>query len=112
MANLFDSLPSHLAAELSEVLAQSQHVRIERLVSTGHSSPEGFWYDQDEHEWVVVLQGEAKLLIEGSDDPILLRPGDFIDLPAHQKHRVQWTTPDEPTVWLAIFFRDWNEQRG
>jgi cupin 2 domain-containing protein len=82
------------------------------LSSTSHwlggreQSPEGFWYDQDEAEWVVVLKGEAKLLFEDDHEPITMRPGDHVLIPAHRKHRVEWTTPDEPTVWLAVFYRD------
>jgi cupin 2 domain-containing protein len=106
MSNLFADLPATLPEELAEVLAENKHVRIERIVSTGHASPEGFWYDQEETEWVVVLQGEAKLLFEGDDEPITMRPGDHVLIPAHRKHRVEWTTPDEPTVWLAVFFGD------
>lgn len=104
--NLFADLPTTLPEELVEVLAENQHVRIERIVSTGHASPEGFWYDQDETEWVVVLKGEARLLFEGDDEPITMRPGDHVMIPAHRKHRVEWTTPDEPTFWLAVFYRD------
>ena len=106
MNNIFTNLPTDLPEELVEVLAENKHVRIERIVSTGQASPDGFWYDQDEAEWVVVLKGEAKLLFEGDDDPILLRPGDFVNIPAHRKHRVEWTTPDEPTVWMAVFYRE------
>ncbi|MCP4857087.1 MAG: cupin domain-containing protein [Fuerstiella sp.] len=91
--------------ELIEVLAENKHVRIEKIVSCGHCSPAGFWYDQAEHEWVAVLKGEAELLFEGSE-PIKLRPGDFINIPAHSKHRVIWTTPDEPTIWLAVYYKD------
>lgn len=101
---LFDDLPSSLPEELIEVIAQSQNVRIERIVSTGHSSPEGFWYDQAEAEWVIVLKGQAKLLLEGDDEPLTMLPGDHILIPPHRKHRVVWTTSVEPTVWLAVFF--------
>jgi cupin 2 domain-containing protein len=104
MANLFDDLPTSLPQELVEVLAQNQHVRIERVISTGHASPPGFWYDQEETEWVVVLKGEAKLRFE-NNEPTTMRPGDYLLIPAHCKHRVEWTTPDEPTVWLAVFYR-------
>jgi len=83
-------------------LLKSENVRIERIVSHGHSSPEGFWYDQDQHEWVMVLTGQAKLRIEG--DLLEMQPGDFVNIPAHVKHRVEWTTPDEPTVWLAVHY--------
>jgi cupin 2 domain-containing protein len=104
MANLFTDIPSTLPEELIAVLAENQHVRVERIVSAGHASPEGFWYDQEENEWVVVLQGEAKLLFEGDQEPIPMRPGDHLLIPAHRKHRVEWTTPEDPTVWLAVFF--------
>ena len=104
MNNLFTDFPRTLTEELIEVLAENEHVRIERIVSTGHASHEGFWYDQEEHEWVVVLRGEAKLLFECDDEPIHMKPGDFVNIPAHRKHRVESTTPDEPTVWLAVFY--------
>jgi cupin 2 domain-containing protein len=99
-------LPSNVTEELTETLAESKHVSIERIVSTGQASPEGFWYDQEQAEWVVVLTGEAKLLFEGDDKPIRLTSGDHVTISAHRRHRVEWTTPDEPTVWLAVFFRD------
>ena len=86
-----------------ETLIQSDGVRVERIVSHGHASPEWFWYDQDEHEWVMVLQGSARLQLE--DRTLELGPGDYINLPAHTKHRVEWTTPDQPTIWLAIFYK-------
>ncbi len=104
MANLFDDLPASLTRELVEVLAQSQHVRIERITSTGQRSPNGFWYDQQEAEWVVVLKGEAKLLLENDDQPITMCPGDHVLIPAHRRHRVEWTSADEPTIWLAVLF--------
>lgn len=79
-------------------------VRIERIVSTGQSSPPGFWYNQDEGEWVMVLQGEAHLHLAGEATPRILRAGDYLDLPPHCRHRVAWTTPEAPTVWLAVFY--------
>jgi len=105
MRNLFADMPDTLPQELTEVLAESRHVRIERIVSTGQFSPEGFWYDQGDCEWVIVLRGEAKLLFEGDADPVHMKPGDHINIPARRKHRVAWTKSDEPTVWLAVFYR-------
>ena len=102
--NLFVDLPRHLPDELFTKLLDAANVRIERIVSHGHASPEGFWYDQDQHEWVVVLKGAARLRFE--DETIEMKPGDFIDIPVHKKHRVEWTTPDEPTLWLAVHYRD------
>jgi cupin 2 domain-containing protein len=101
-ANLFNDLPANLPEELLTTLVDSSHVRIERIVSYGHSSPEGFWYDQDQAEWVMLLQGAARLELE--DRVVELRRGDFLNLPAHEKHRVAWTTPDEPTIWLAVHY--------
>ncbi len=103
MTNLFADLPSQLPEELLTTLFSAENVRIERIVSHGHSSPEGFWYDQDEAEWVVVLKGAARLRFEDESSPTELRLGDSLLIPAHRKHRVEWTTPDEPTVWLAVF---------
>ncbi len=104
MDNLFDNLPTSVPQELIEILAENQHVRIERIVSHRHASPDGFWYDQEEHEWVIVLKGAATLRFE--NETVEMKPGDFVNIPAHTKHRVEWTTPDEPTIWLAVFYRD------
>ncbi len=100
--NLFSDLPQKLPDEIVVRLLNTAHVRIEKIVSLGHASPEGYWYDQDQHEWVVLLKGRARLTVE--DQTVDMSPGDFLDLPAHRKHRVEWTTPTEPTVWLAIFY--------
>lgn len=103
-ANLFTHIPSKGPKELFEVLAEGKHVRIERIVSTGQTSPPGFWYDQAEAEWVVVLKGEAKVRFEEGSQLIHLRPGDHVTIPPRQKHRVESTSIDEPTVWLAVFY--------
>jgi cupin 2 domain-containing protein len=102
LTNIFSDLPSALRDELVQVLLTKADCRIERIVSHGHASPDGFWYDQEENEWVLLLKGAAKLRFE--NDLIELRPGDFINIPAHRRHRVEWTTPDEPTIWLAVFY--------
>jgi cupin 2 domain-containing protein len=104
MPSLFSPHTTHLPTEITESLVQAKLVRIERIVSQGQASPAGFWYDQDEAEFVVVVQGVGRLRFE--DEVIELRPGDWIKIPAHRKHRVEWTTPDEQTVWLAVFFDD------
>lgn len=102
--NIFTELPSDLPEELFTKLLQAPGIRIERIVSQGHCSPDGFWYDQDQAEWVLVLKGAAR--IQFSDRVLELRPGDFVNISAHQRHRVAWTTPDEPTIWLAVHYRD------
>jgi cupin 2 domain-containing protein len=102
MSNLFTELPSHLSDELFTTLLEAANVRIERIVSHGHVSPKDSWYDQDQHEWVVLLNGSARLRFE--DETVDMKPGDFVNIPAHKKHRVEWTTPDEPTIWLAVHY--------
>ena len=100
--NLFENIPDDLPEELVEVLAQGSHVRIERIVSDGHTSPDGFWYDQDENEWVVLLAGSA--MLEFEDRTLEMMPGDHVLIPAHEKHRVASTSKIEKTIWLAVFY--------
>jgi cupin 2 domain-containing protein len=104
-SNIIADVPRHALDEQLTSMLQANNLRIERIVSHGHASPPGFWYDQDQHEWVIVLQGAARLLFEGDAKSIELGAGDYVDIPAHKKHRVEWTTPEEPTVWLAVYFR-------
>jgi cupin 2 domain-containing protein len=100
--NVLANLPCDLPEELFTTLLQAPGVRIEWIVSHGHKSPDGFWYDQPTNEWVLVLQGAAK--IEFEDGTLEMRPGDYVDIPAHKRHRVAWTTPDEPTIWLSVHY--------
>ena len=100
--NLFADPPSNLPEEIFTTLLEASDVRIERIVSHGQCSRDGFWYDQDQAEWVLVLRGAARLQFEGR--LLEMRPGDFVNIPAHQKHRVAWTPPDEPTIWLAVHY--------
>ncbi|QBR71831.1 cupin [Beijerinckiaceae bacterium] len=100
--NIFANVPEKLDDEQLLTLFSSPHVKIERIVSTGHSSPTGFWFDQDWTEWVIVLSGSAGLRIEGEGATRTLRPGDYVELPAHTKHRVDWTDKGRPTIWLAV----------
>ncbi len=100
--NLFADIPDALPEELVDVLAENDPVRIERIVSDGHASPADFWYDQDQHEWVLLLSGSAVLAFE--DHAIELNPGDHVLIPAHQRHRVDSTSATEKTIWLAVFY--------
>jgi len=100
--NLLSSIPAALPTELTETLVQATHVRIERIVSRGHASPPDFWYDQSENEWVLLVRGAARLRFE--DELIEMKPGDFVNIAAHRKHRVEWTAPDEATIWLAVYY--------
>jgi cupin 2 domain-containing protein len=103
LRNLLWPLPAANSGEAGEVLLAARGVRLERIVSLGHASPEDFWYDQRAFEWVMVLSGSARLAIEGETGERTLAPGDALTLPAHCRHRVTWTDPDQPTVWLALF---------
>ena len=103
MTNLFAGIVPQAAEEQVSVLLSRPGLRIERIVSTGQASPEGFWYDQPQDEWVVLLAGAAGLLIEGEAERHL-HPGDTVFLPARRRHRVTGTDPDRPTVWLAVHF--------
>ena len=101
--NLFADLPTASAAEeVFDTLLDRPGLRIEHIVSTGQASPEGFWYDQPEDEWVVLLAGSAGLRFEDEEDARTLQPGDWVLIPAHARHRVEWTDPTAPTVWLAV----------
>ncbi len=104
-ANLLASLPERLAAEQTITLLANENVRIERIVSTGQVSPPGFWYDQEWAEWVLLLTGAAGLLFEGEAEPRVLRAGDHVLIAPHRRHRVAWTDPEHPTVWLAVHYR-------
>jgi cupin 2 domain-containing protein len=103
LTNLVRPLPDASLGEINECLLSAQGVRIERIVSHGQVSPPGCWYDQDQAEWVLVLSGSARLEIAGEREDRLLSEGDAIFLPARCRHRVTWTDPDRPTVWLALF---------
>ncbi len=106
-SNLFEAIPARLSDELVEVLAEGRgQLRIVRLVSQGHASVEGFWYDQDEHEWVALLSGRAVLRFEDPDTgearTVDMKPGDWLHIPPRARHRVESTAADEATVWLAV----------
>lgn len=96
-------MPAVAVAEDVQPLVVNGATRIERIVSTGQASPAGFWYDQEEDEFVLLVTGAARLAIEGRPEPVLLEPGDWVNLPAHCRHRVEWTSAQPPTVWLAVF---------
>jgi len=103
--NIFAEMPDSRKDELIEAILQAPGLRIERIVSHGQSSPDGFWYDQEDNEWVIVLRGNAGLRFEGREDILALKPGDHIRIDRHRRHRVEWTDPDQETVWLAVHYR-------
>lgn len=100
--NLLEPLPDRRDEEFFETLLRLPGVRFERIVSSGQATPAGEWYDQAWDEWVLVLKGSARLTVAGRDEPHRLEAGDSLLIPAGRRHRVEWTAPEEPTVWLAV----------
>jgi len=103
MSNIFDALPDDLTEEQFIFLVEQGNFRIERIVSKGHASPQSGWYDQDRSEWVMVLRGRAALSFDDGES-VILEEGDFVNIEAHRKHRVEWTAPEVETVWLAVHY--------
>lgn len=107
LTNLLQNLPAApdaAAQEVFETLLRRPGLRIERIVSHGQASPPDFWYCQPQAEWVAVLSGSAGLRFADEDAPRVLRAGDFVEIPAGCRHRVDWTDAAEPTIWLAIHY--------
>ncbi|MBU4261128.1 MAG: cupin domain-containing protein [Proteobacteria bacterium] len=102
--NIFSKIPAELPQELFEKIVDQGSFTLERIVSKAHATPAGEWYDQEKNEWVILLKGAAGLRIAGSDDLVVLAPGDYVFLPAHCKHRVEWTASDRETIWLALHY--------
>jgi cupin 2 domain-containing protein len=100
--NVYENIPPVLPAELLETLWKTSNVRVERIVSRGHASAEGFWMDQAWDEWVIVLKGSASIRFAHESAPIVLCPGDSIHIPPHKLHRVDWTDSEDDTIWLAV----------
>lgn len=103
MSNIFDDIPVDLHSEVVESFVDNNKVKIERIISKGHTSPDSGWYDQDCNEWVIVLKGAAVLSF-ADESTVKLKAGDHINISAHEKHRVSWTDPDIETIWLAIHY--------
>ena len=103
MKNLFDAIPEKLLTEVFDTLLESDNVKIERIISKGHKSPDAGWYDQDKHEWVMIVKGEA-IIQYINNSTVSMKAGDYINIPAHTKHRVKWTDPDKETLWLAVHY--------
>lgn len=105
--NLFTHITQTSDSEVFETLLQTDAFKLERVVSTGQATPPGQWYDQDWDEWVVLLSGSAGLLFDGERDIRVLQPGDYLLVPAHTRHRVEWTETGTETVWLALHYTTW-----
>jgi cupin 2 domain-containing protein len=101
--NLYAQIPGHAAQEVFTGLLSTGHVRIERIVSFGQTSPAGFWYEQAEGEWILLLEGSAQLRL--GEQIVDLIPGDYLNIPAGTPHRVEKTAGNGPTIWLAVFYK-------
>lgn len=101
--NIFENIPDNLSEEFFEDIITDKHFRLERIISNAHASPEGFWYDQEKNEFVLLLRGSAELLFENNYS-VKLKPGDYLIIPAHVKHRVEKTDSKELTYWLTLYY--------
>ena len=102
--NIFNNTAKTSQHEVFETLFETKTVTIERILSYGQASLEGEWYDQERHEWVLLAAGSAGVLFEGESMERVLQAGDYLEIPAHCRHRVAWTDPAQATVWLAVHF--------
>ena len=102
--NLFAKIPEYFPEELVQTILSAASFRVERIVSHGHASPEGFWYDQPGNEWVLLASGAARVRFEDEAEAVAMKPGDYLHIPARRRHRVEWTEPGVDTVWLAIHY--------
>ena len=104
--NIFSNIPDLVKDEIFETLLKTDHLKLERIISSGQSTPPGQWYDQPTEEWVILLKGSAGLLFEGNEEIRVLHAGDYVHILAHQRHRVEWTDQVQKTVWLALHYSD------
>jgi cupin 2 domain-containing protein len=104
--NIFAQLPPSLSEEVFQEIIHGERFRLERIISSGQATPGGQWYDQEQHEWVVLLSGAAGLRFEGEEGLQVLHPGNFVKIPAHTRHRVEWTDEKQSTVWLALHYSE------
>ena len=102
--NIFSDIPESFHDELFEDIISTENFRIKRIISSRHTTPKDKWYDQDKNEWIMVLKGNAELLFEEGNQIIKMKEGDYINIPAHLKHRVEKTDDKQETVWLTVFY--------
>lgn len=111
LRNIFSGISYFVQDEISETLLKTEAFKLERIVSSGQRTPEGEWYDQDMDEWVILLSGSAGLLFE-DEEVFIMNAGDYVHIEPHQRHRVEWTDPEEKTVWLALHFLALSQQEA
>ncbi|MFC1665375.1 cupin [Pseudomonadota bacterium] len=104
MNNIFEAIPADIPSEIFEDLIRNANFRLERIVSHGHASPDNEWYDQDDDEWVLLIEGSAQIEFQTDRRIANLTKGSILNIPAHSKHRVNWTQKENPTIWLTIHY--------
>ncbi|MFQ5687585.1 MAG: cupin domain-containing protein, partial [Candidatus Scalindua sp.] len=104
MKNIFSGIKNQSPEEIFETIIKTNQFKIERIISNGQSTDKGKWYDQDKNEWVILLKGSAGLIFEDNHKVITMKPGDYVNIPAHKKHRVERTDPEGETIWLAVHY--------
>jgi cupin 2 domain-containing protein len=102
--NLFSDIPHDISEELFTTLISTKHIKLERIVSQGQSTPPGKWLVGNKAEWVILIKGSAKLLFRYGPRLAKLKPGDYVHIPARCAHRVEYTHPKQKTVWLALYY--------
>ena len=102
--NIFNEIPKQIPDEIIECVLSNDNITIERIISKGHNTPIDQYYDQEKSEWIIILQGQAVLSFEEPHKEVRMKVGDYLLIPAHKRHRVEWTKPDSETLWLAIYF--------
>jgi cupin 2 domain-containing protein len=105
LKNLFSNIPTQIPEELFETLSESDSIKIERIISKGQSTPSDEWLFQEWNEWVILLQGTAGIKFENEKDILVMKPGDYIFIPAKTRHRVEWTDAKDVSIWLALHYR-------
>ena len=104
MGSLYENIPNELPEEIFDTICSNDNVLIERIVSQGHATPEDSWYDQEKNEFVLVVKGSAGLKLENESELVVLKEGEYYNIGAHVKHRVEWTDPLCETIWLAVHY--------
>ncbi len=102
--SIFSNIPDSFTEEIFETILKTDYFNLERIISMGQATPPGEWYDQDTNEWVILLSGSAGLLFEGDKEVCVMKPGDYVHIPAHRRHRIEWTDPNQKTIWLALHY--------
>jgi len=103
--NIFSEVPYFMQDEISETLLRAEHFKLERIISSGQATSPGKWFDQNTNEWVILLSGSAGLRFDDEEEGCVMYPGDYVHIPAHKRHRVEWTDPEQKTVWLALHYK-------